>query len=286
MRVKFTNVNGIETRYYHEGEGYPLLLVHGGGISADSWVRNIDALARDFRVLAPDLLGHGFTGSGRYAGGPPQPDMVDHLIAFANHMGLEKFAVAGSSYGAMLSMLMYFQMRERIERLIFFSSASTTLTDEERAKSLEQAYRNGSSAIQEPTLENVRRRLERIFHDPAKVPQELLLIQLNIYMRPAVQVFYDRMMRGMMDLGASRPWRVCDRFAEIHAPLLMLWGLSDKRVKYERAVEAARQAREAYLVGLENCGHEPYLEQPERSNELVRSFLLGESLAQYCVLHA
>lgn len=283
MRVAFTTAGGIETRYYHEGEGYPLMLVHGAGVSADSWLRNIDALARDFRVIAPDTLGHGFTANGAYKGGPPQPHMVNHLIAFADAMGLEKFAIGGSSYGAMLSMLTYFRLKNRIERLIFFSSASTTLTDEERAKSLEMAYANGSSAMADPSLDNVRRRMGRIFHDPAKIPPELLLMQLNIYARPGVRAFYDLMMRGMMDLESGRPWRVYDRFGEIEAPLLMLWGLADKRVKYERAVEAARQAREAYLVGFENCSHEPHIEYSERVNALIRSFLLGESLAAHRV---
>ena len=62
MRVAFTDVDGIRTRYFYEGSGPTLVLIHGLGISADSWTRNIDALAEHFTVYAPDMIGHGRTG--------------------------------------------------------------------------------------------------------------------------------------------------------------------------------------------------------------------------------
>jgi pimeloyl-ACP methyl ester carboxylesterase len=283
LRVVFATVAGIETRWYEAGSGPPLLLIHGGGVSADSWMRLAERLAPDFRIIAPDTLGHGFTGRGGLDGGPPQPHMVKHLRAFIDHLGLTRFAMGGSSYGAMLAMLTYFEVKDRVDRLIFFSSASTTLTDEERARSLKAAYANGSSAIGNPTLETVRARMGRIFHDPGKIPPELIVMQMTIYALPQARQNYDLVMLGMMDLEACRPWRVNDRFGEIEAPLLMLWGLDDKRVKFERAVEAAKAAREAYLVGIENCSHEPHIEHADQTAGLIRRFLKGEPLPEYRV---
>lgn len=286
MRVTFTEVNGIETRYYHEGQGRPLMLVHGAGVSADSWLRNIDGLARDFRVIAPDTLGHGFTGRGAFNGGPPQPHMVRHLVGLADQLKLDRFAICGSSFGAMLSLLTYFEIKDRIERIVLVSSASSTLTDEERAKSSSAAFANGMSAMSDPSLDTVTRRIGRIFHDASKIPPEMLLMQLNIYSRPGVRENYELIMRGMMDFEASRAFRVSDRFHEIEAPLLLVWGLDDKRVIYSRAVEAAGRAREGYLVGIENCSHEPHIEHPERFNALVRQFLRNEGLDAYRVRKA
>jgi pimeloyl-ACP methyl ester carboxylesterase len=283
MRVVFATVDGVETRWYEAGSGPPLLLIHGGGVSADSWIRMAERLAPDFRIIAPDTLGHGFTGHGGLDGGPPQPHMVRHLRAFIDYLGLTRFAMGGSSYGAMLAMLTYFEVKDRVERLIFFSSASTTLTDEERAKSLKTAYANGTSAIGNPTQETVRARMGRIFHDPSRIPPELIVMQMTIYALPKARQNYDLVMLGMMDLEACRPWRVNDRFGEIEVPLLMLWGLDDKRVKFERAVEAARAAREAYLVGIENCSHEPHIEHADETAALIRRFLKGQPLDEYRV---
>ena len=63
MRASFIDVGGITTRYLHAGEdhGQALLLIHGGGVAADTWLRNIEPLGREFAVYAPDNIGHGFT---------------------------------------------------------------------------------------------------------------------------------------------------------------------------------------------------------------------------------
>ena len=59
MKIKFADIDGIRTRYLHEGDGPPLLLIHPVGTSGDMFCRNIDVLAKDFTVVAPDVLGHG-----------------------------------------------------------------------------------------------------------------------------------------------------------------------------------------------------------------------------------
>ena len=106
--------------------GPPLMLVHGAGISADAWLRNVDELAEDFSVVAPDTLGQGFTGVGDFTGGAPQPHFVAHLKALADQVGFDKFAMCGSSFGAMLCILTYFDIPERVEKLILISSGSAT----------------------------------------------------------------------------------------------------------------------------------------------------------------
>ena len=83
-------------------------------------------LAEDFSVVAPDTLGQGFTGVGDFTGGAPQPHFVAHLKALADQVGFDKFAMCGSSFGAMLCILTYFDIPERVEKLILISSGSAT----------------------------------------------------------------------------------------------------------------------------------------------------------------
>jgi pimeloyl-ACP methyl ester carboxylesterase len=63
MLMRFIPAGGVPTRCLVAGDpGKPaLLLLHGLTLTADVWLRNIDALAADFHVIAPDMLGHGFT---------------------------------------------------------------------------------------------------------------------------------------------------------------------------------------------------------------------------------
>ena len=67
MKVSFADVDGARIRYYHEGGGEPLLLVHGFGASADCWGRTIDAFGERYRAVAPDLPGHGLATGPRSA---------------------------------------------------------------------------------------------------------------------------------------------------------------------------------------------------------------------------
>lgn len=277
MRIE--EVGGVPTRYYHEGSGYPLLLVHGVGVTADTWLRNIDPLADEFAVYAPDLLDNGFTGQGSYTGGPPQPHMIAHLGAFADHLGLDEFAVCGSSFGGLLAALLHLQMPERVRRLILLSSGTLFNSEKELARTLSESYANGISAIADPSWESCQRRMERIVYDPATVPPEMIFAQLTLYALPGQREAYERRMTGLMDMEACRPFRVADRLEEIAAPTLMVWGRDDPRAVMARAEEAAMRIPDATLVVFEHCKHHPHVEQADRFNDLARRFLKGEALA-------
>jgi pimeloyl-ACP methyl ester carboxylesterase len=242
-------------------------------VSADTWLRNIDVLARDFAVYAPDTLGHGFTGTGDYRGGPPQPPAIEHLVQFVDHLKLNKFAAVGSSYGALLASLLYLRLPERVEKLVLVSSGSVVNNDDEFTGALKEAYANGLSAIDNPTLENCRRRLENIFYDPAAVPEEVIFMQLTLYALPGAREAFENRLRGMMDIEACRPYRVVHRLEQIKAPTLLVWGREDKRGIYQRAVEAANRMPRARLVAFEKCKHHPHIEHPDRFNAEVRAFL-------------
>ncbi|MBT6119663.1 MAG: alpha/beta hydrolase [Rhodospirillaceae bacterium] len=279
MRVRIEEVGGVPTRYYHEGSGLPLLLVHGVGVTADTWLRNIDPLAEDFSVYAPDLLDNGYSGQGNYTGGPPQPHMVAHLADFADHLGLDEFAVCGSSFGGLLAALLHLHMPERVTRLILLSSGTLFNSEEELARTLAESHANGSSAMDDPSWESCQRRMERIVHDPAAVPPEMIFAQLTLYAMPGQREAYERRMRGLMDIEACRPYRVAERLEEIAAPTLMIWGKDDPRAVMARAEDAAARIPDATLVVFERCKHHPHVEQAGRFNDLARRFLKGQALA-------
>ena len=287
MRVKFTEVNGIPTRYHYEGEaGYPLMMVHGVGVSGECWLRNIDALAEDFRVVAPDCLGTGFTGIGDWQGGPSHPHTVKHLIGLADQLGFDKFAIAGSSLGAMVAMLTYFEIPDRVEKLILISSGSGTLPADEIGSKLKESYANGISAYGNPTYEACLKRMQNVFYDPDAVPPELILSQLTTYVLPGALDAYKMRMEGIMDVEAMRPYRTAERLDEIKVPSLLIWGLNDPRVIFARAEEAAAKIEKSTLVGFDKCKHAPHMEHPERLNTLVRRFLKDEPLGDEAISDA
>jgi pimeloyl-ACP methyl ester carboxylesterase len=103
--ARTVHANGIDIRYYEQGEGSPLILLHGGVVSANpiwagipiAYASYMDTLATKFRVIAPDTRGGGGT---RHGEGPMTFDVLaDDVAALIEALGLQHPAVAGFSEG-------------------------------------------------------------------------------------------------------------------------------------------------------------------------------------------
>ncbi|HHW8757020.1 TPA: alpha/beta fold hydrolase [Salmonella enterica] len=97
---KFVEANGIKIHYVEEGEGPPLLLIHGGGLTAKSWQGLAKEVSRYFRVIMPDSRGHGLTNNSQ--GTFSYDLMAEDMAAFVKALKLEKPLVMGYSDGGMV----------------------------------------------------------------------------------------------------------------------------------------------------------------------------------------
>lgn len=273
MRVHFENIGGARTRYFRAGAGPAVLLLHGVGMTADSWCRTITPLSRDFDVIAPDLLGSGFTESGDYRGGPPHDAMLAHLTALIAHLGLGDVALVGSSFGAALSILLYHRVRDLVSALVLVSSGSSFKTAEELVEMYRRAAANGRKAFSDPTLETCRNRLANLFFDREKIPLEALLMQLTPMALPDALAAFDRRMEGMTQLEAMRPYAIGDKLAAIKKPILAVWGKQDPRGDFATANRVLGALPQIRLEAFDQCGHLPHLEQSEKFIAVVRDFL-------------
>jgi pimeloyl-ACP methyl ester carboxylesterase len=271
MKARFVG-NGVKTRVLHEGTGAALIMLHPIGHSADLFVRNIDALARDAFVAAVDLPGHGF--SDRIAfGAPPQLATARHVLAVADALGLQQFSVLGSSYGALVAALMWFAAPERIDRVILVGSGSVFHPPAEQAGVLRQVQANGTSAMADPSLNSCRQRLANICYRPESVPEEILPVQLTSYALADRLAAYEETLAGVIASAAAPEAWVYERLEALSAPALVITGREDIRARWKMHEEGCRRLPRAELEIFEQCGHVPFLEHPERFNTRVRTFL-------------
>lgn len=276
MRATFADIGGVPTRYFQAGSGdHGVLLLHGVGVGADSWLWNLEALSGGGRTcIAPDLLGFGMTGEGGLSGDtPPQDAIVDHLAALADHIGLRRLTLVGSSFGSQIACSLYWRLAERVDRLVLVGCAPALNGPATLAPMYEQSFRNGISAMRDPTLEVCRRRMRNLVHDEATVPEALLLVQLTLYGLPDAKERYERRIRGIMPRAALERQDVTARLDRITVPTLVIWGRHDIRGDFEEAAGNARRLPSGTMVVFEDCGHLPYLEQPSKFNAQVRAFI-------------
>jgi len=274
MQVKFVDA-GTSTRCLIAGnpDAYPIMMLHGYGGTADIWIRNIDALADRFYVIAVDMLGSGFTPPNEAFGGPRQAAIVRQLHQLADALGLGKFCAMGTSYGSMIASLLYFDMPDRVDRLVLNGSANVFNTDERRADALTKVLENYGPVMDAPSVESCRAVTIKQVYDPSSVPEDMLLTMATAYAQPWMKASWEQGLRDLLDADVHRPYMLRPRLAEFDVETLVVWGRQDPNAVYETAVAGVALMPRARLETFEQCGHKPLFEHFERYNGLIRDFL-------------
>lgn len=280
MRIRFVDVDGVRTRVVYGGQGPAVFLLHGIGVSGDTFIRNIDVLGERFTVYCPDMLGHGFTDAVDFAGKPPQHAIAHHICRLADALGVERYSTGGSSFGALIAGLMYFERPSRVDNLILIGTGSVFHPDAEQAKTLRAAFANATQAMGDPTLESCRRRMAAICYDPKAVAEEILPVQLTSYANPDRFTAYKATIDGVIASLSVPENRILSRLEQVKARTLILTGREDIRAQWQLHVEGRKRMPNARLVIFEKCSHLPYMEHPAAFNKTVGAFLAGEQVGE------
>ena len=118
--LKYLELHGDRVAYRDEGSGEVLLLIHGMAGSSDAWRELIPRLAKSYRVVAPDLLGHGQSTKprGDYSLGAFAVWLRDLL----DELGIAQAMIVGHSLGGGVAMQFIYQHPDYCERVILISS--------------------------------------------------------------------------------------------------------------------------------------------------------------------
>ncbi|HKW07639.1 MAG TPA: alpha/beta hydrolase [Candidatus Dormibacteraeota bacterium] len=119
-RGEYANVNGINLYYEIHGTGRPLILLHGGLMSGETFGPVLTTLAESHRVVVPDLQGHGRTAD------IDRPIdirlMADDIAALIDHLGLDKPDVVGYSLGGGVALQLAAKHPDKVRRLVLVSA--------------------------------------------------------------------------------------------------------------------------------------------------------------------
>jgi pimeloyl-ACP methyl ester carboxylesterase len=101
-RGRYIRANGLDIHYEEHGQGEPLLLIHGGALTAGSWQPYLDGFAKHFRVITPDSRGHGRTSNP--TGNMSFRLLADDAAALVQALGLHRPMIFGYSDGGQVTL--------------------------------------------------------------------------------------------------------------------------------------------------------------------------------------
>ncbi len=264
--------NGIQYSLIDEGEGPPVLLLHGFPDTSSLWRHQIPALvAAGFRAVAPDLRGRGRTQA------PPRVEdyglagMVRDIGALLDTLGIDRAHVVGHDFGAGLAWLAGSLLRERVDRLVVLSV--------------------GHPATRErPTLEQLQKGWYQLLFQFEGVAEDLLQQDDWYLFRELLQndgdvedYIADLSRPGALTAALNwyrasfSPQRLlapAPKLPPVQAPTLGLWSTGDQYLPEYRMLRSAD-----YVTGpwryerMEEASHWIPLDQPERLNGLLLEFL-------------
>jgi pimeloyl-ACP methyl ester carboxylesterase len=292
FEAKFVDVNGISTRYYDQGSGDPLLLIHGGPwegtSSANDWSRNIAGLSKEFRVLAPDKLGNGVTGN---PGRADESDFtiagqIKHLIGFIETMDAGPVNIVAHAEGG-ISLFLAVERPDLVKSLVLFSSntAAPDVGEDRHEEALAECPWEVYGQEIGPWMDELICRYESLSYDNSHLDDEFILALQTMNLDAKVQ--WTRFYR---DGGAGAPFRAnFDNWRDtMHArirdngelkemPVLLVWARDDATYPLERSMALfdilAEHNPSVQTLMMNDAGHYAFREKPDEFNFAVIRFV-------------
>lgn len=265
--IRHVAAGAWSTRVLECGAGPPLILMHGTGGHLEAFTRNLRALSNEYRVIAYDYPGHGWT---TLTSRDLEIDgYIDHLVALLDVLGIERAHLSGESLGGWVAVKFAARFPDRVDRLVLNTPGGTMATPEvmERIRSLSQA------AADDPSPERIRTRLEWLMADSASVTDELVAVRRGIYRRKG----FAESMRHILclqDPEIRRRNLVTDaELGAIAAATLVIWTSDDPSGPAKAGLDMAEQIPAGEFRLISDAGHWPQWEQRHEFDAVVLEFL-------------
>ncbi|MCO5996980.1 alpha/beta hydrolase [Actinoallomurus sp. WRP9H-5] len=258
-------MNGITVGYDDEGEGEPLVLVHGHPFDRTMWRPQAAAFAAEGRrVIVPDLRGYGTCSV--VAGATPLRTFAQDIAALLDHLGIGEITLGGLSMGGQIVLEFLRLFPGRVRALVLADTFAQAETAEGRAARYAMADRLEREGMDGYARENLAKMIS-----PA-----------NVEALPHVARHVLDMMRGAPPAGAAAALRgraerpdYTGLLPRVGVPTLIVVGREDEFTPVADARFMHERIPGSRLAVLDGAAHLPNLERPEEFNRILRAFLTG-----------
>lgn len=254
--IMLKNVKGLDINYIVEGEGEPVIVLHGWGANINTVLPIVNILKDRYKVYALDLPGFGESEE------PKEPissfEYAKIVKDFIVDEGIEKASFIGHSFGGKLSIIMGSKYPDMVNKIVLIDSAGLIpkrgidyYVKVYSFKSLRFIYKNFFFWLKDD------KRMEKFYkkfgstdyRDSSGVMRKILVIVVNENLK--------------------------DLLKDIKAPTLIIWGDEDTDTPLYMAKTMEKEIKDSGLVVLEGAGHYSYLDDYYTFRAVINAFFNG-----------
>lgn len=272
---QFIEIDEVNVHYRDEGEGFPIVLIHGTAASLHTWDAWTDVLIKTNRVIRMDLPAFGITGPNKNADYSIEA-YTTFLHSFLEKLKLEKFHLAGNSLGGNIAWNYTADYPSKVEKLILVDASGLPTNKSQPAifKMAKTPILNSLFLYITPRF-LIKKNIEEVYEDDSKITDELI----NRYHKMALRVgnrkaFIDR---AKTDFKLDTQVNL-EKLKSIQTPTLLIWGAKDLWIPIANGIRMNEILVNSKLEVLENSGHVPMEENPRESLKLMNDFLFTSEI--------
>ncbi|MFO0677568.1 MAG: alpha/beta fold hydrolase [Polyangiaceae bacterium] len=278
---RYLDVHGVEMFWAEEGEGRPLVLLHGLGDSHRTWEPVVRRLSKKYRVLMPDLPGHGLSArpNATYS-------LAWHARMLANWMemlGLEEVDLVGHSFGGGVAQWLLIDNSALVRRLALVSAGGL---GHDVAVALRLASIPGFiERFGQPLMGLGTRIAMRVLGCPFDEEETAALAWMNS--KPGTAAAFARTVKDVINLRGQRRsiWDGAHLVPRL-PPILLVWGERDPVIPIRHGASLSSRVDGVSFARFPECGHYPHRECPDAFASAIEVFLADETTRAATLRHA
>ncbi|WP_445757980.1 alpha/beta fold hydrolase [Polaribacter sp.] len=267
---KFIEIDGMQVHYKDEGNGFPIVLLHGTAASLNTWDDWTTELSKKYRVIRLDLPAFGITGPNKNADYSIE-SYTKFLHQFLSKINVNEFYVAGNSLGGNIAWNYSAEHPEKVAKLILIdASGLPTNRPQPFVFKMAKIPILSSLFLYITPKFFIEKNIKEVYADDSKISPELIDRYHKMALREGNrQAFIDRAKTDF----TPNEFKNSEKLKTILTPTLLIWGAKDTWIPLENGRRFNNILPNASLFILENSGHVPMEENPKESLLILEEFL-------------
>jgi 2-hydroxymuconate-semialdehyde hydrolase len=255
----------FKTNYHDLGSGAPIVFLHGSGPGVTAWAnwnKLFPILSDQFRIIAPDMAGFGFTER-KETDVYTMNNWVQQTIDLMDALKLEKAHIVGNSFGGALALSLAIKYPERVDRLVLMGAMGVSFPI---SYGLDQVWGY------EPSVENMEELLEIFTYNHSFATKDLVKTRYESSIQPGFQESFSSMFPAPRQKSVEAMAGNQNYIRNIPHRTLIVHGREDRVIPIETSMKLINLIDNAELHVFGHCGHWTQIEKTNEFADLLRNF--------------